>query len=119
MRSAISRPIPRAAPVTTTTLSLSIMVLVSCEGLDDAALAEALDLGVPVPGLPEHPVGVLAERGRRRQEPAGALRPFDRNADGLESPALRVILLGDHPAGQNLGILDHVGGVVHRSAEHV
>src|SRR3989304_3296400 len=86
MRSAISRPIPRAAPVTTTTLSSSIMVAVSCGGLDHAALAEALDLGVPVPGLPEHLVGVLAERGRRRHDPAGALRQFDRNADGLEPP---------------------------------
>src|SRR5437867_8458110 len=101
MRSAISRPIPRAAPVTTATLSFSIGVAIgtplsplSVCASDDAARRQALDLRRVEPGFSQDIPRVLAEGGRARADRARGFRELDGRADGPEASRAPVRLLG-------------------------
>src|SRR6266849_9419465 len=126
MRSAISRPIPRAAPVTNATLSFSIGVAIgtplsslSVCSSDDAACRQALDLCRVEPGFPQDIPRVLAERGRTRPDRARGFRERDGGADGREAARARVRLLDDHPARHHGRVLHQRSIVVDGRAEHV
>src|SRR3984893_9612234 len=126
MRSAISRPIPRAAPVTTATLSFSIGVAIgtplsplSVCSSDDAARRQTLDLHLVEPGFSQDIPRVLAEGGRARADCAGGARGLDGGANARETTGARVRLLDEQLARHHGGVLHQGGIVVDGRAEHV
>src|SRR5262245_45354439 len=105
MSNAISRPIPRAAPVTTATLSLSICGVsirsVSSLGtrsdLPSRGYRDALRRGQPC--FPQHLSGVLAEGGRARADGARRLLELHRAGHGSETTGPGMVLLHEHARG--------------------
>src|SRR5258705_12099041 len=119
MSSEISRPMPRAAPVTTATLSLSIMAESLLGYSNDAFRGERVDLRGREAALREHVAAVLAQPRRRGADGARGLLELHRRRYRLEFARARVVLLGDQAGRHHLGVRRNHGIVVARRAEDV
>src|SRR5262249_48614407 len=116
---------PRAAPVTTATLSLSICgvsirtvsSLRKCS--DDPFSGEGVDLRRGQSRFLQDVSRVLAESGRARADRARRLLELHRGGHGSETACPGMFLLHDHAGGAHRGMLNELRVVVDGCAEHV